>query len=132
MDRRRLGTQGLEASAEGLGCMGMTWAYGPGDEQSGLATIHRALELGITFLDTAEVYGPYTNERLVGRAIAGRRDQFEIATKFGFSRRRLEENAAAVDVTLSADELRELDHAISPAAVRGGRYPEAMMALIDN
>jgi aryl-alcohol dehydrogenase-like predicted oxidoreductase len=64
--------------------MGMTWAYGAGDEESGLKTIHRALELGITFLDTAEVYGPYTNERLVGRAIAGRRDQFEIATKFGF------------------------------------------------
>jgi aryl-alcohol dehydrogenase-like predicted oxidoreductase len=62
----------------------MTWAYGAGDEQSGLATIDRALELGITFLDTAEVYGPYTNERLVGRAIAGRRDNFEIATKFGF------------------------------------------------
>jgi aryl-alcohol dehydrogenase-like predicted oxidoreductase len=64
--------------------MGMTWAYGAGDEESGLATIHRALELGVTFLDTAEVYGPYTNEELVGRAIAGRRDQFEIATKFGF------------------------------------------------
>ena len=71
-------------SAEGLGCMGMTWAYGAGDEQSGTATIHRALELGVTFLDTAEVYGPYTNEELVGRAIAGRRDEFEIATKFGF------------------------------------------------
>jgi aryl-alcohol dehydrogenase-like predicted oxidoreductase len=64
--------------------MGMTWAYGAGDEQSGLATIHRALELGITFLDTAEVYGPYTNEDLVGRAIADRRDEFEVATKFGF------------------------------------------------
>jgi aryl-alcohol dehydrogenase-like predicted oxidoreductase len=64
--------------------MGMTWAYGAGDEQSGLATIHRALELGVTFIDTAEVYGPYTNELLVGRAIAGRRDDFEIATKFGF------------------------------------------------
>jgi aryl-alcohol dehydrogenase-like predicted oxidoreductase len=62
----------------------MTHAYGKGDEQSGLETIHRALELGITFLDTAEVYGPYTNEQLVGRAIAGRRDDFEIATKFGF------------------------------------------------
>ncbi len=84
MTRRTLGSQGLEVSAEGLGCMGMTWAYGAGDEESGLKTIHRALELGITFLDTAEVYGPYTNERLVGRAIAGRRDQFEIATKFGF------------------------------------------------
>jgi aryl-alcohol dehydrogenase-like predicted oxidoreductase len=65
--------------------MGMTWAYGPGDEQSGLETIDRALELGITFLDTAEIYGPHTNERLVGRAIAGRRDRFEIATKFGFA-----------------------------------------------
>jgi aryl-alcohol dehydrogenase-like predicted oxidoreductase len=64
--------------------MGMTHAYGSGDAESGLETIHRALELGITFLDTAEVYGPYTNEELVGRAIAGRRDEFEIATKFGF------------------------------------------------
>jgi aryl-alcohol dehydrogenase-like predicted oxidoreductase len=64
--------------------MGMTWAYGAGDERSGEATIHRALELGVTFLDTAEVYGPYTNEELVGRAIAGRRDEFQIATKFGF------------------------------------------------
>jgi aryl-alcohol dehydrogenase-like predicted oxidoreductase len=85
MDRRTLGGQGLEVSAEGLGCMGMTHAYGTGDEQSGLQTIHRALELGITLLDTAEVYGPYTNEQLVGRAIAGRRDEFEIATKFGFA-----------------------------------------------
>ena len=84
MDRRRLGNQGLEVSAEGLGCMGMTRAYGAGDEKSGRATIDRALELGITFLDTAEVYGPHTNEELVGRAVAGRRDKFEIATKFGF------------------------------------------------
>jgi aryl-alcohol dehydrogenase-like predicted oxidoreductase len=84
MNRTRLGSQGLEVSAEGLGCMGMTWAYGAGDERSGEATIHRALELGITLLDTAEAYGPYTNEELVGRAIAGRRDEFEIATKFGF------------------------------------------------
>ena len=84
MDRRKLGSQGLEVSAEGLGCMGMTWVYGAGDEASGLATIDRALELGVTFLDTAEVYGPYTNELLVGRAVAGRRDEFEIATKFGF------------------------------------------------
>jgi aryl-alcohol dehydrogenase-like predicted oxidoreductase len=61
MDRRTLSSQGLEVSAEGLGCMGMTWAYGPGDEGSGRATIDRVLELGITFLDTAEVYGPHTN-----------------------------------------------------------------------
>jgi aryl-alcohol dehydrogenase-like predicted oxidoreductase len=64
--------------------MGMTHAYGTGDEESGLQTIHRALELGVTFLDTAEIYGPHTNERLVGRAIAGRRDEVQIATKFGF------------------------------------------------
>jgi len=85
MDRRKLGSQGLEVSAEGLGCMGMSWAYGPGDEDAGLRTIHRALELGITFLDTAEAYGPYTNEELVGRAIAGKRGEFELATKFGFA-----------------------------------------------
>jgi aryl-alcohol dehydrogenase-like predicted oxidoreductase len=85
MDRRKLGSQGFEVSAEGLGCMGMTHAYGSGDEASGLETIHRALELGITLLDTAEVYGPYTNEALVGRAVVGRRDEFEIATKFGFA-----------------------------------------------
>jgi aryl-alcohol dehydrogenase-like predicted oxidoreductase len=85
MQRRKLGSRGLEVSAQGLGCMGMSYAYGNGDEESGLRTIHRALELGVTLLDTAEVYGPYTNERLVGRAIAGRRDQVEIATKFGFS-----------------------------------------------
>jgi aryl-alcohol dehydrogenase-like predicted oxidoreductase len=84
MDRRSLGSQGLEVSALGLGCMGMTHAYGVGDEQSGFQTIQRAMKLGITFLDTAEVYGPYTNEELVGRAVAGHRDEFEIATKFGF------------------------------------------------
>jgi aryl-alcohol dehydrogenase-like predicted oxidoreductase len=85
MRRTTLGSQGLEVSAQGLGCMGMTHAYGSGDEESGLETIHRALELGVTFLDTAEVYGPYTNEELVGRAIAGGRDEFEVATKFGFA-----------------------------------------------
>jgi aryl-alcohol dehydrogenase-like predicted oxidoreductase len=85
MTRRKLGSQGLEVSAEGLGCMGMTWAYGAGDEASGLQTIERALELGITLLDTAEVYGPFTNEELVGRAVKGRQERFEIATKFGFA-----------------------------------------------
>jgi aryl-alcohol dehydrogenase-like predicted oxidoreductase len=84
MDRRTLGSQGLEVSAEGLGCMGMSWAYGAGDEASGEKTIHRALELGVTLLDTAEAYGPYVNEELVGRAVAGRRDEVQIATKFGF------------------------------------------------
>ncbi len=84
MQQRTLGTQGLTVSALGLGCMGMTWAYGDADPKDGIATIHRALELGVTFLDTAEIYGPYTNEELVGRAIAGRREGLVIATKFGF------------------------------------------------
>ncbi len=84
MERRKLGTQGLTVSAMGLGCMGMTFAYGAGDEREGIATIHRALDLGINFLDTAEVYGPYTNERLVGRALRGRREGVVVATKFGF------------------------------------------------
>jgi aryl-alcohol dehydrogenase-like predicted oxidoreductase len=83
MERRRLGTQGLEVSALGLGCMGMSEFYGTPDEDEALATIHRALELGVTFLDTADMYGPFTNEILVGRAIAGRREDVELATKFG-------------------------------------------------
>jgi aryl-alcohol dehydrogenase-like predicted oxidoreductase len=84
---RTLGTQGLTVSALGLGCMGMSQFYGTDeerDERESVATIHRALELGCTFLDTAEVYGPFTNEELVGRALKGRRDQAVIATKFGF------------------------------------------------
>ena len=81
---RRLGTQGLEVSALGLGCMGMSEFYGPTDDRESVATIHRALELGVTFFDTAEVYGPYTNETLVGRALAGRRNRVVIATKFGW------------------------------------------------
>jgi aryl-alcohol dehydrogenase-like predicted oxidoreductase len=81
---RRLGTQGLEVSAIGLGCMGMSHAYGTPDDAESIATIHRAIDLGCTFLDTAEVYGPFTNEELLGRALAGRRDQVQIATKFGF------------------------------------------------
>lgn len=83
--RRKLGSQGLEVSAIGLGCMGMTHAYGVPDEAESIATIHRAIELGCTFLDTAEVYGPFTNEELLGRALRGRRDEVVIATKFGFT-----------------------------------------------
>lgn len=85
MERRTLGKHGLEVSELGLGCMGMTFAYGAGDEKESIATIHRAIDLGIDFLDTAEIYGPFTNEELVGRAIAGRREQVAIATKFGFT-----------------------------------------------
>jgi aryl-alcohol dehydrogenase-like predicted oxidoreductase len=81
MRTRTLG-QDLTVSAQGLGCMGMSEFYGDGDEQESIATIHRALELGVTLLDTADMYGPFTNEELVGRAIAGRRDQVVLATKF--------------------------------------------------
>jgi aryl-alcohol dehydrogenase-like predicted oxidoreductase len=87
MEQRTLGGQGLVVSALGLGCMGMSQSYGPGDDQESVATIHRALDLGMTFLDTADVYGPFTNERLVGKAIAGRRDELVLATKFGNQRR---------------------------------------------
>ncbi|HZD01322.1 MAG TPA: aldo/keto reductase [Actinomycetes bacterium] len=81
-----LGGQGLAVSRQGLGCMGMSEFYGRGDDRESTATIHRALELGITLLDTADVYGPHTNEELVGRAIAGRREQAVVATKFGILR----------------------------------------------
>lgn len=81
---RKLGNQGLEVSAIGLGCMGMSQSYGPADETESIATLHRAMELGCTFLDTAEVYGPFTNEDLLGRALAGKRDKVTLATKFGF------------------------------------------------
>ncbi len=83
MQTRRLGGQGLEVSQQGLGCMGMSEFYGGTDDAESLATIQRALELGVTLIDTADMYGPFTNERLVGRAIAGRRDQVVLATKFG-------------------------------------------------
>ncbi len=83
LSRRKLGSQGLEVSAIGLGCMGMSQSYGPADEGESIATLHRAIELGCTFFDTAENYGPFTNEELLGRAFKGRRDQVVIATKFG-------------------------------------------------
>ena len=81
--KRTLGRQGLEVSALGLGCMGMSQSYGTLDDEESLATLHRALELGVTFFDTAEVYGPFTNEELLGRGLKGRRQNVVIATKFG-------------------------------------------------
>lgn len=86
MRMRKLGSQGLEVSELGLGCMGMSEFYGRADEGEAVATIHRALDLGIHLIDTADMYGPYTNEKLVGRAIAGRRDEVILATKFGLVR----------------------------------------------
>jgi aryl-alcohol dehydrogenase-like predicted oxidoreductase len=86
MQLRNLG-DGLRVPAIGLGCMGMSQSYGPADDTESIATIHRALELGVNFLDTADMYGPFVNEELVGRAIAGKRDEFILATKFGNQRR---------------------------------------------
>jgi aryl-alcohol dehydrogenase-like predicted oxidoreductase len=84
MKTRKLGTQGLEVSTIGLGCMGMSQSYGPADEKESIATLHRAIELGCTFWDTAEVYGPYTNEDLLGRSLGPKRSEVTLATKFGF------------------------------------------------
>jgi aryl-alcohol dehydrogenase-like predicted oxidoreductase len=110
MEQRTLGSQGLVVSAVGLGCMGMSDFYGPADEDESLATIRRALELGVTFLDSSDAYGPFRNEELVGRAVAGRRDDVVIATKFGNVRNpdgsfagvngRPEYIAAAIDASL--------------------------------
>ena len=103
MDKRTLG-QGLEVSELGLGCMGMSEFYGTADEGEAIRTIHRALELGITFLDTADMYGPFTNERLVGKAIAGRRDQVVLATKFG---NRRGEDGSFLGISGRPDYVRE-------------------------
>jgi aryl-alcohol dehydrogenase-like predicted oxidoreductase len=94
MQTRKLGNQGLEVSALGLGCMGMSQSYGAADERESIATIHRALELGLDFFDTAEAYGPYVNEELLGRALKGHRHRAIIATKFGF---RLEGGPGGLD-----------------------------------
>ena len=102
--RRRLGRQGPEVSALGLGCMGMSQHYGEADDAESVATIHRALDLGVTFLDTAEVYGPFRNEELLGRALAGRRDGLVIATKFGF---RIE-NGKSVGLDSRPEHVREV------------------------
>ncbi|HEU4374039.1 MAG TPA: aldo/keto reductase [Telluria sp.] len=103
IEQRKLGSQGLAVSALGLGCMGMSTAYGAADEAESIATIHRALELGVTLFDTAEVYGPFTNETLLGKALQGRRGQAIIATKFGM---RIE-NGASTGVNSQPAHIRE-------------------------
>jgi len=103
MKQRKLGSQGLIVSAQGLGCMGMSNTYGPADQNEAVATLHRALELGINFFDTAEVYGPYDNEELLGRALKGRRSEIILATKFGFDIR----DGKMVGVTSDPAHIRE-------------------------
>src|SRR4051812_773251 len=107
LEQRKLGTQSLTVSALGLGCMGMSQSYGSPeerDERESMATIHRALELGVTFFDTAEVYGPSTNEELVGRALKGRRNAVVIATKFGFE---IGDNASRLGLDSRPSHIRE-------------------------
>ena len=107
LTKRKLGSQGLEVSEIGLGCMGMSQFYGPTDEAESISTLHRAIELGCTFLDTAEVYGPYTNEDLLGRALGPKRAQVTIATKFGFKI----EDGKNVGTDSSLAHIREVVHA---------------------
>ena len=104
LPKRKLGSQGLEVSALGLGCMGMSQSYGPADEKESLATIARALELGTTFFDTAEVYGPYANEELLGRALGPRRKDVVVATKFGW---KIEDGKRTVGLDSRPEHVRE-------------------------
>ena len=102
--KRKLGRHGLEVSAIGLGCMGMSQSYGPADEKESVATLNRAIELGVTFFDTAEAYGPFTNEELLGRVLKPHRDKIVIATKFGFKL----ENGKTVGVDSRPAHIREV------------------------
>ena len=106
LERRSLGKEGLVVSELGLGCMGMSFAYGPGDrdEKESIATIHRAIDLGVTFFDTAEAYGPYANEELLAKALAGKRDKVVIATKFGFT---FDDEGAINGVNSKPEHIRE-------------------------
>ncbi len=107
MQKRKLGNSNLEVSAIGLGCMGMSQSYGTPeerDERESIATIHRAIELGVTFFDTAEAYGPFSNEELLARALEGKRDRVVVATKFGF---RFDENGGITGMDSRPEHIRE-------------------------
>ena len=140
MQKRKLGTE-LEVSAIGLGCMGMTYNYGAGpEEQEALATFHRALDLGINFFDTAEVYGPFTNEVLVGKALKPFRSQVVIATKFGFRfgpdgkqegvNGRPENVKAVADASLKRLGIDEIDQLMRSPAERRGLKPGASLRRV--
>ena len=141
METRRLGSGGLEVSAIGLGCMGMSQSYGPppGDRDEMIAVIRAAAERGITFFDTAEVYGPFVNEELVGEALEPYRGQVVIATKFGFRfdesgrqaglSSRPEHIAQVAEVTLTPEDLRKLGEAAAAIPIQGDRYPEHLERL---
>jgi len=118
MESRNLGTQGLSVAAIGLGCMRMTHAYGTRDDAEAIATIHRALDAGVTLLDTAEVYGLYTNEELVGKAIRGRHAQVSLATKFGIKMN--SDGVASVDGT-PANARRAVEGSLKRARCRRHR-----------
>src|SRR6202166_426924 len=109
MQKRKLGNSGLEVSALGLGCMGMSEYYGEANEAESISTIHRAIDLGITFFDTAEAYGPFVNEELLGEALAPFRDQVVIATKFGFP---------GVEVLKGVDSRPENIRAVAEASLK--------------
>src|SRR2546428_12277785 len=129
MQKRKLGTRGLEVSALGLGCMGMSQSYGlPPDKQAMISLIRTAVERGVTFFDTAEIYGPYTNEDLVGEALAPFREQVVIATKFGIkieNGQQVQDSGAAA-IRLTSDDLREIEGAASHITIQGARYPEQL------
>ncbi|MBP1887144.1 aldo/keto reductase [Sinorhizobium mexicanum] len=114
MKTRKLGNQ-LTVSTIGLGCMGMSFAYGEADEQESIRTLHRAVELGVTFFDTAEVYGPYENEKLLGKAFKDRRDRVTIATKFGF---RIEPGKPAAEAIKGVDGRPENARAVAEASLK--------------
>jgi aryl-alcohol dehydrogenase-like predicted oxidoreductase len=130
MQKRNLGRSSLEVSAIGLGCMGLSFGYGPAtDREKGIALIRAAVERGVTFFDTAQVYGPLTNEELVGEALAPFRKIVPIpgTTKL----ERLEENLRPADLQLTADDLREIESAAARIAVQGARYNESSQRMVN-